>query len=467
MLNFRLAIAATALAVCAGASASGQALPPRLELALPRYELAEHESLHYVRIPGGQLLLEEEGRPRVPYFIEYLDCPKGARVRDVILEQRSDAEETTGLRLPVVILDMQRKSPVAMKAGLYPDRKHSWRVVDLPDGTSRLAVAVYPFNYDPKTTDVTYCRRYSFGIEYVRSAVTLAGLAADAHSYAPAGKVGLTLEIENAGETRDVSAKATIVRASTGEQVAQLPARSVAAGPGSSPVTLEWSARGVPNGDYYADAAVTDAEGTVLDRRQVSFRLGIPEAELTSFEVIPAHFRVGEPVKLRLNFRNTGSTSLSGQAVFEVRTRDSVVLAKAQDFKDLPPGRSRQAAESWNTSGAEKNALYSVIGYVLYEATATTAERIVVSTNASPSAEFTVAPDTLAAGQEVRFDAGGSRDPDGTIAGYRWDFGDGGEAEGVAVNHAYAEPGEFIVTLTVTDDGGRAATAVRTIAVGE
>jgi len=111
--------------------------------------------------------------------------------------------------------------------------------------------------------------------------------------------------------------------------------------------------------------------------------------------------------------------------------------------------------------------LYSVVGYVSYEATATPAERVVISTNAVPSAEFTVEPDTLMAGEEIRFDASGSKDPDGTVAAYRWEFGDGGKAEGVDATHNYPEPGEFLVTLTVTDDGGRTATAEKTVLVGE
>ncbi len=38
---------------------------------------------------------------------------------------------------------------------------------------------------------------------------------------------------------------------------------------------------------------------------------------------------------------------------------------------------------------------------------------------------------------------------------YRWDFGDGGSAEGATVSHAYAEPGRHVVRLTVTSADGR------------
>jgi len=52
------------------------------------------------------------------------------------------------------------------------------------------------------------------------------------------------------------------------------------------------------------------------------------------------------------------------------------------------------------------------------------------------------------------FDAAGSFDPDGTIASYAWQFGDGTSDSGPVAQHAYAAAGPYGVTLTVTDDGG-------------
>lgn len=52
----------------------------------------------------------------------------------------------------------------------------------------------------------------------------------------------------------------------------------------------------------------------------------------------------------------------------------------------------------------------------------------------------------------VAFNAFGSVDPDGNPLTYSWDFGDGSPAaEGYAVGHAFAAPGEYTVTLTVSD----------------
>lgn len=73
----------------------------------------------------------------------------------------------------------------------------------------------------------------------------------------------------------------------------------------------------------------------------------------------------------------------------------------------------------------------------------------------APTAGFS--PVRARPGVATAFDAAGSRDSDGgKIAGYRWDFGDGGSARANAVKarHVYRSPGTYRVALTVTDDEG-------------
>jgi PKD repeat protein len=66
-------------------------------------------------------------------------------------------------------------------------------------------------------------------------------------------------------------------------------------------------------------------------------------------------------------------------------------------------------------------------------------------------------------GFDLTVDGSGSADPDGTIASWDWNFGDGTTATGQEATHTYAAPGTYTVTLTVTDDEG--ATAQDTVQV--
>jgi PKD repeat protein len=79
--------------------------------------------------------------------------------------------------------------------------------------------------------------------------------------------------------------------------------------------------------------------------------------------------------------------------------------------------------------------------------------------NVPPTASFTSSCSNLT----CAFDASASRDPDGTIASYAWDFGDGTSGTGPSPSHAYATAGSYNVTLTVTDNGGASGAATRTV----
>ena len=57
-------------------------------------------------------------------------------------------------------------------------------------------------------------------------------------------------------------------------------------------------------------------------------------------------------------------------------------------------------------------------------------------------------------GDSFAFDGSASNDPDGQIASYHWDFGDGSTATGAQVNHSYDAAGVYAVTLTVSDACG-------------
>jgi PKD repeat protein len=65
----------------------------------------------------------------------------------------------------------------------------------------------------------------------------------------------------------------------------------------------------------------------------------------------------------------------------------------------------------------------------------------------------------------VNFVGNNSRDPDGLIAGYLWDFGDGTTSILSNVTKTYQAAGNYTARLTVTDNAGATATATLLIAV--
>ena len=81
---------------------------------------------------------------------------------------------------------------------------------------------------------------------------------------------------------------------------------------------------------------------------------------------------------------------------------------------------------------------------------------------AAPVAAFSVAE--AGAPLALAFDGTGSR-ADGAVAAWRWDFGDGGRAEGATAVHAYAAAGEYRVRLEVADAARRTGSLERTVSV--
>ena len=68
-------------------------------------------------------------------------------------------------------------------------------------------------------------------------------------------------------------------------------------------------------------------------------------------------------------------------------------------------------------------------------------------------------------GEEIVF-TDESTDPDGEIAAYLWDFGDGLPETTANPSHVYEKEGDYTVTLIVWDDFGRAARYADTLHVG-
>lgn len=96
---------------------------------------------------------------------------------------------------------------------------------------------------------------------------------------------------------------------------------------------------------------------------------------------------------------------------------------------------------------------------------------ITVSTvpqNIPPIAEFSMTPNRVYEDEEVTFDASASTDEDGSIVSYEWDFDQDEDIDmtGVVFKKSFA-PGNYPITLKVTDNQGATASKTRILVVDD
>jgi PKD repeat protein len=104
----------------------------------------------------------------------------------------------------------------------------------------------------------------------------------------------------------------------------------------------------------------------------------------------------------------------------------------------------------------------------------TTQKPIIIYPEFGPTANFTWTPQTPIINQTVTFNASSStpgwsktRGDYSPITNYNWNFSDGTiiDTPNPVITHNYTEPGNYTVTLTITDANGRTAQAQATIQV--
>jgi PKD repeat protein len=130
-------------------------------------------------------------------------------------------------------------------------------------------------------------------------------------------------------------------------------------------------------------------------------------------------------------------------------------------FGDGESGTGPQVTHAYHDDG-----WYTVrLTVVDQDSTASFVEVLVKIVNRAPEAKGEATPTEVKTLEEVSFTGLASKDDDGSVLWYRWDFGDGSVAYGPDVAHVFLDDGEYTVTLTVTDDDGSEASTTLTVTV--
>jgi PKD repeat protein len=175
---------------------------------------------------------------------------------------------------------------------------------------------------------------------------------------------------------------------------------------------------------------VTTPSGTGTSTYSNSFVVTVPPPEVTSFT--PTSGPVGTSVDVHgANF--TGATNVT----VGVTAASFTVASDSEIHATVPSGPATGPISVTTPSG-----------------TGTSSSSFTAGVNTPPLASFTFSCSALT----CSVDGSSSSDPDGSIANYAWDFGDGTNGSGTTAAHSYSRAAAYTVILTVTDNAGATAT---------
>lgn len=139
---------------------------------------------------------------------------------------------------------------------------------------------------------------------------------------------------------------------------------------------------------------------------------------------------------------------------------DGEVSDYVWDFGDGSQGTSATAEHTYVESGTYQVTL-TVSDNDGSTASVTKQVEVQAPVNQDPVADF----GSSCTDAVCQFDGRTSTDPDGEIATYEWDFGDGEVGDGAQPNHTYTASGSYAVKLTVTDNRGGQSSKTRQVDV--
>ncbi|MEO1667353.1 MAG: PKD domain-containing protein, partial [Chloroflexota bacterium] len=191
-------------------------------------------------------------------------------------------------------------------------------------------------------------------------------------------------------------------------------------------------------GTYTVAVSVTNSAGSSTAETEIT--LSAPLTAVTAIaSAAPLQAAVGDTIQ----FDSSGS---SGD-----------IATYTWDFGDGNTSDQPSPTNSYQTEG-EFTATLSLVG----QDGSTSSDTVTINVGAGLQAAFTPQQANVTAGESVTFDSSGST---GAIVSYAWQFGDGGTSAEANPTYPYNAPGEYQVTLTISD-GATQSTATGTVSVG-
>ncbi|KJY85118.1 serine protease [Vibrio galatheae] len=142
---------------------------------------------------------------------------------------------------------------------------------------------------------------------------------------------------------------------------------------------------------------------------------------------------------------------------------DGSITSYHWNFGDGSSSNNSMESHTYSAAGSYQVSLTVTDNDGLSDSETTTIQ--VTNALPTPVISITGSQSSYAVNELVSFVGAGSSDSDGYITSYEWDFGNGDGSDLIDVDYSYPSAGNYIVTLTVTDNAGASNSSNVTVSV--